>query len=312
MWGDGALYPAGQLDAALAALTLLLQQQRARGTLLLDEQHRARYFGVTVFLQERAADQLVGQPQPRLGARVLAGRQDSPGPILDVPAIARGNAQGGLHMVVINQGWDMPAEDAGAWPMLMGAVLHDFQEVHRGFRLARVVGEAFGEDGVEIVTKSRAYANTREFTSRGPTGAAARSVVFWSTRAEAAQQWSPLLPMFTYNPPRIFFTGQEQDLLREALACGATDPVLAARLHLTVPAVKARWKRLFERVADRMPELLPARDQRATAARGAQLRHVVLQFARRHPSELTPYYVAHARRGAALVRAPHRQASDRG
>jgi hypothetical protein len=303
------LYTPAELDAAVDRLAALLAQNRARGTLLLDEERRPRYFGVTVFVHERAGDDLVGNPQPRIGARLLARREDAAGPILDEVAIGRGNAGAGLHMVVINQGWDLAGAEA-AWPALMGVLLHDFQEVHRGFRLVRMIGEAFGDQGVEIVTRSRAYPNRREFSLASPAGLAARSVLFWLTRAEAAQEWSTLLPMFTYNPPRIYFTRQEQDLLREALASGATDIVLAQRLGVTVPAVKARWKRLFERVADRMPELLAARDQRPSASRGAQLRHVVLQFVRKHPSELTPYHLAERR--TSVPPAGARQASDRG
>jgi hypothetical protein len=297
LWGDGPLYDAADLDAAVATLATLLKQNRARGTLLTDEQQRPRYFGSTVFVDQATADALVANPQPRLGARLLTAPPGGSSGILDEAAIGRGNAGDGLHMVVVSQGWDLSGVGAAAWPPLMGALLNDFQEVHRGYRLARMIGEAFGDDGVEIVTKSRAYPNTREFSFGAPPGQAMRSVMFWLTHAEAAREWSPLLPMFTYTAPRIQFTRQEQELLREALASGATDPVLAQRLGITVPAAKARWKRLFERVAERMPELLPARSVRTSAARGAQMRHVVLQFVRKHPAELTPYQPIAGRRG---------------
>ena len=107
-------------------------------------------------------------------------------------------------------------------------------------------------------------------------------------RAEAVARWSPLLPMFTHTAPRAHFTKPEQLLLREALR-GATDSELSARLKISPAAVKSRWKRAYERLADHVPELLPPREPQTSVSRGVQVRHLVLEFVRLNPSELTPY-----------------------
>jgi len=88
---------------------------------------------------------------------------------------------------------------------------------------------------------------------------------------------------------RLFFTTAEQTLLGEALA-GFTDETLSGRLAIPLSAVKARWSRIQDRVARTAPELfkdVPVAPDRL--GRGVQTRHLILQYVRDHPSELTPY-----------------------
>jgi hypothetical protein len=182
----------------------------------------------------------------------------------------------------------MPSESAEDWGTLLGAILKEFHDVHRGFRLASMAGEGFGDTSVDIVKKSGAYPDVRVFSLIDPRGQQVPSVLFWMNHAQAIARWSPLLPMFTYFAPRVHFTKPEQLVLREA-ARGATDCDVAARLGISLAAVKSRWKRACSRLADRAPEVLPLRNHQAPESRGAQVRHLVLEFVRANPSELTPY-----------------------
>jgi hypothetical protein len=95
--------------------------------------------------------------------------------------------------------------------------------------------------------------------------------------------------MFVYNPPRIRFTRVQQDILAAALA-GATDEQLSARLGIPLTTVKSRWTRIQQRTATLVPELfeeIPI--SRAGGRRGVQTRHLILQYVRENPAELTPY-----------------------
>ncbi len=209
---------------------------------------------------------------------------------------------------ILNQGWDIDGPDA--WPLLLGTLLANFIDVHRGYHMARLFGETFGADGVDIVTRSGAWATLypSDLTTRD--GEMLPSAVYSLTRAQARAQWSPLLPMFAYSPPRILFTHPERELLQAALS-GGTDDVLAARLGVAVSAVKARWMRIQHRVLDRAPHLMPKSDAvHASGARGAQTRHVLLEFVRNNPAELTPYPRPGARRLAWGRRDTHEKASD--
>jgi DNA-binding CsgD family transcriptional regulator len=94
---------------------------------------------------------------------------------------------------------------------------------------------------------------------------------------------------FVYSPPRVLFTRAEQDVLRLA-ATGATDRIIGEHLDIRLTAVKARWRRIQERVWSRNPVVLRAfGDAQISGSRGAQVRNVIVEFVRENPSELTPY-----------------------
>jgi hypothetical protein len=115
-----------------------------------------------------------------------------------------------------------------------------------------------------------------------------RSLLGTVTREQAAARTSPMLALFAYSPPRLHFTPAEQRVLSEALG-GAVDETLSARLGIPLSAVKARWTRIQERVVRYAPELVAAVRHGRGYGRGNQRRHLILNYVRDHPSELTPY-----------------------
>ena len=282
LWGDGAFHSRFELDRIIATARSLLVEGRARGSLLRDN-GLARYFGLTVFVDHATGAALMTDPHPRIGASLLADPGHS---ILDSEAIGRGNANDGLHMVVVSQGWDFSGVVGNPWPPLLGSILKEFEDVHAGYRLSAIMGEVFG-DGGEVVLKSRAFPNTRQFTAAAGRGAALPSLVYWITRCEAEVGCSTLLPMFSYGVPRLLFTPQEQRMLRHALS-GATDAELALQLGASLTAIKSQWRRVFDRAAV-VDDTLVGADYFGAGTRGMQKRHVILDYVRRHPEELTAY-----------------------
>jgi hypothetical protein len=80
----------------------------------------------------------------------------------------------------------------------------------------------------------------------------------------------------------------DQQLLTTALT-GLTDEELARSLKLPLPAVKKRWRSLFER-ASAHPSLFPDMcDGLEDGGRGRQKRQFVLAYVREHPEELRPF-----------------------
>ena len=79
-----------------------------------------------------------------------------------------------------------------------------------------------------------------------------------------------------------------QSLLSVALS-GGTDEWLSERLGIPVTAVKSRWIRIQQRTATRLPQLLQEVPMGHARVRGVQTRHIILDYVRRTPSELTPY-----------------------
>src|SRR5262249_54468042 len=92
-------------------------------------------------------------------------------------------------------------------------------------------------------------------------------------------------PVFLYSRPRLGFAGGAQQLLARAMD-GETDIEIANALHLSVPAVKMRWRFIYERMASVAPELLPEPiSQLSESARGKEKRRRIIEYVRNHPEE---------------------------
>jgi hypothetical protein len=205
--------------------------------------------------------------------------------VLDWKGVAARNAGEGLQLVVVSTNYDLAARE----PMLVvGVLIRAFMEMHRGYRIARIINEVIGHSAVDVMTKAAVYDVHSTFTEIVP-GGGVPSAIGVLTRARAEARRSPLVGMFAYNPPRVLFTRAEQHVLRAALD-GAPDDVVSARLGLPVSAVKARWTRIHQRVMKCLPELVGhVRVPQFGDRRGVQTRHLILEYIRENPSELTPY-----------------------
>jgi len=283
LWGGRETYAANELSLVLEGAGLLLTEGRALGA-IVREDGTPRSFGMTTFATEEFISDYLGNPHPHVGRRLLLdARNPDAKSILTLAQIAERNVAQGLQVVVANTAFDTASRDPDT---VLGQLIAAFLEVHRGYRIARIVNEVFGAAAMLIVRDSRCYEIARVF-DLGHTGEPLESLVGTLTREQAAAWKNPLLAMFAYSPPRLFFTPAEQHLIAEALA-GGTDATLSARLGIPRSAVKARWTRIQQRVARTAPELfadvpLPHR------GRGVQTRHLILNYVRQHPSELTPY-----------------------
>ena len=166
-----------------------------------------------------------------------------------------------------------------------------FQRVHRGYRIARIVNEVFGEAAIDVVASSACYQIRRLFEIAHRTGCL-RSLVATLTRTQAMLWNTPLLSMFVYNPPTIVFTAAQRELLEAALT-GFTDDQLCRHLGVALPTIKARWTRIYDRALKRAPHLFATvRERDSGQHRGPQLRHLILQHVREYPEELTPFQVS--------------------
>jgi hypothetical protein len=198
----------------------------------------------------------------------------------------------GSTLVVLNSNFDTRADDPAA---VLGCIMTSFQTVHRGFRIGRIVNEAHGHHNIEVVLTSRTFDICHTRSNIGGVSGF-RSMVGSLTREQAADRKTPLLGMFVYTSPRVEFTEPEQELLLEALT-GAPDKQLAARLGVPIGVVKSRWRRLLVRAFTAVPDVFHGVPAPRGDSRGLQIRHLLLEYVRHHPSELTPY--AWSRRGPA-------------
>jgi len=285
LWGDRCTYSPEEFRTLITSAARLLEQRRALGALVF-EGGTPRAFGLSTFAAEPFMDGFLTDPHPQIGRRLLQdGAPTATSNVLDLSDIARGNCERGLELVVLNTAYDPGSGDPGA---VVGELMAAFQRVHRGYRIARITNEVFGDAAINIVTSSASYQVRRIFDIRHPKGHL-RSALATLTRSQAAQWNTPLLSMFVYNPPSIVFTPAQRDLLQTALG-GLTDNDLADQLGLRLTTIKATWTRIYQRAFQRAPHLFATvRTRDSGSARGVQVRHLLLQHVRNHPEELTPY-----------------------
>jgi hypothetical protein len=283
LWPERSTYTGQEFARALETCGALLREGRAIGGAIRDARRLSAY-EISTFVQERFADEYMRSPHPLLGKRLLL-EGVAGGAVLDWRGIAERNAGDGLQLVIVSANYDVAVRD----PMLvMGEVIRLFLELHRGYRIARIINEGIGEANASALIEPGVYDVHRMFPRIDP-DFPVPSAVCVLTRERVESRLNPFGGMFAYNPPRAFFTRAEQDLLLAALD-GAPDDTLSARLGIPLSAVKARWTRIYQRVVKCLPELVEhVRAPHAADRRGAQIRHLVLEYVRRNRSELTPY-----------------------
>ena len=89
----------------------LLSTNRARGAILAEPDGRVRGFGISAFVREDMAEAFVAAPHPEFGRRILLD-PELPAIALDEQQVGRRNA-GGVHLVVLTQGFDLEGLDDG-------------------------------------------------------------------------------------------------------------------------------------------------------------------------------------------------------
>lgn len=296
MWADLKAYSADELERALVVLRALVQTRCARGA-VCTVNGVISGCGLSAFVHADVLDTALASPQPMLTKRLLlaAASRSHRSPFLAPIDIAQGNATHGLHLLILQANVD---ESAGLGDLLRGRLTRAFYRMHDGYRLVRVAGEYVGSMAAGAA-RAGEFEVVHEFASTA-TGLDVPTAVLVLTPERAGPRGSATMQTFVYNPPSILFTAGEQELLRGALD-GAPDDIVAGRLGITLSSVKARWTRVQQRATQMVPELFETVPQpKQPHQRGAQIRHLILEYVRAHPSELTPYLRDQGRASAPL------------
>lgn len=91
-----------------------------------------------------------------------------------------------------------------------------------------------------------------------------------------------------WQPPRLFFTPAEQELLLWALG-GDTDEELAEQMSVALITVKKRWESIYKRVEAVAPEILDSTGtEMMPQKRGGEKKRRLLAYLRHHMEELRP------------------------
>lgn len=199
-------------------------------------------------------------------------------PFLSPKKIAKVNARAELHL--LNFFGNVDALD------LRKPEIANFYEVsNRGYHLLHF-GYAFRAMWVEVCPRH----HVEELQNQGmhierelklPSGPIATLMCL--TREKAlANPYSRRSGYFFPPAPRFGFSPGEQSLL-EWTMLGLADNDIAAKVHVSMDAIKKRWRSIYAKVANVDPELL------ATADSGAAQRRELLTYLEVHLEEVRPY-----------------------
>jgi hypothetical protein len=245
-------------------------------------------FGAGVFLTDEFVSRMT-EMEPPISASIheLALRGDSP--ILTLPQMQRSNSGDGLNNYVLMIGWAHSLEnDPAALQRVKAALLDAFYYMHAGYKIKNVLQEMYEDDEVMRARQIGAHilADNRDRVLDGDNEGSGCCLM--GATPYTVLEGSALWPMFLYDPPQLFFSLAEQDVLRLALL-DHTDDQIAAALHISCSSVHKRWRGIIERASDTDVIWMPrAGMTKASGARGLEKRRHLLSYLRSHPEELRP------------------------
>jgi len=274
--GDGA---AGVVEA-LALWEFLVQQPFFLSAVLEADPsirgHRLVGFGSAILVSSEFMEAEVANPRPNVTARIVADWSA----LASRKEVARMNAGEGIEVVILHSVWRDNILSASEKRELQTLLVFGLAEVLAGFRLRRILCETTSRATTDFHRRSVEYRVVAEFSE-------GEHAIYLMTRDSAtAMPGSIGNVIYRRFKPVLHLRESDQRLLLAALRV-STDLDLAFDLGLSCAAVKARWRSIFARIAETMPDLMEQSD--AHEGRGAQKRHRVLAYVRAHPEELRPY-----------------------
>jgi hypothetical protein len=217
-------------------------------------------------------------------------------PLLSEAKLREANAAGELSLIV----WHNAVHPKDLRRMDVAvAVMTAFEETFRGFRMREIFVQL---DSMEHLEGLRAAGGLYFDHTQGCYGPIPnineinfsdepRNAGITQELAMRVTGCTWVASMFAYGAPQFGFNPSEQRLLLSALKDGETDEGLAAALGISVSAVKKSWRSIYQRVADRIPDLFPPHSsvENEIDARGRQKKQRLLAYVREHPEELRPF-----------------------
>ncbi|HMW21940.1 MAG TPA: hypothetical protein PKC59_00775 [Burkholderiaceae bacterium] len=264
---------------------MLWEQLQPDGTAILQA------FGVSLFVDDATYDALRDGDAPYFAEALCTAWLDDRAGVLSADAIARDNAGGGLNVVApfyVQRHHDLN-HPVSRRLMPLGAAAWFF--CHGGYNVRRILWEAYGQPSLGYLLAG-GFRHLRSFPA--PADGPRDCQPHWCevTREDHARpaafnamaMWAMVPP-----PPRMHLPLSQQSVVILALQ-GDTDQRVAARLQISLDAVKQAWRAISAAAAPFVPELHdPPGDGSGLGVRGAERRRVVVEYLRQHMEELRPW-----------------------
>lgn len=255
-----------------------------------------------VFIADSFAEAAKTGQRPFLNKQIAEMTRRGDSPLLDMAGIRKAQMGEGITLYIAYLGWReqvLSPEDAWKVREYMNRALNN---LGLGYYYRELMMEVAGEGprnrgldaGFYLRTDYAPFYNAPSGQDGQSTGERVAPPEFQPyllsiTREEAFQRDGSLLSSsFIYSRPRIGFKPIEQELLCWAIQ-GRSDDEIAPFVHVSAVAIKKRWDRIYARVEEKLPSLLPSRGD---GRRGPEKRGLLLAYLRDHPEELRPCIVS--------------------
>ncbi len=261
--------------------TVVEDESRAPG-------HRVVAFGTSVFVTDQFIRRVRSGMNPPVAAHLGGQSNTGDGIVLTLPEIARANSGAGLNLLIPLVGWDS-ALLSDCEKRVKAKLFEAFFYTFAGYKIECVMQEVYGEEemrrglaiGIQPYTEYAVGSLTRP----------ERRAYLTGTCRDDIQEGSALWPLFLHEPPKMFFTPGEQDVLKLAVI-GRTDDEIADALSISSSSVHKRWHTILVRAADCDVAWLPhdsaAHPESPGRGRGIEKRRHLLRYLLHHPQELRP------------------------
>ena len=249
-------------------------------------------FGMAVFVQDAFLTEALDRPRPYLHARVYERISNGVSPLVPPREIAAVNTAGGLNLLILHFGL-RPGLTEDRLRAVLSAVQAGFRISHGGYRLRRVLQEAYGASQLPFMERGGFLLKSSYEDDEWAAGIAALPAVerpylmgLYRDDPESRHPGAALADLFRSPRPRLFFSPAEQRVLLHALL-DESDAAIAEALGVSHDAVKKVWRRIYSRVVAVDPGLLGPSSE--DGMRGREKRRELMRYVRYHLEELRPF-----------------------
>ena len=245
-------------------------------------------FGASVFVADQFVDDFLAARRNYLDAALYEAIIDGPSPVLSDTQIAEANSGDGLNLIVLNYGLRDHDVSNPSTQRVLQVGTTAFYTLHAGYKIKTILNEVYSDAAVQYM-KAGGF-HLQETAGLSPAaGASASQPLLFALRREWVKRGviDPLSSLFYPMAPQIGFSRAEQRVLAHALL-NRSDAEIADELGLSVDGVKKTWRRIYDRVSQRLPYLIADDRKSSDAGRSREKRRHVLEHLRAHPEEVRP------------------------
>lgn len=286
----------GSAISELGKTWLRLLGSEAFTAVVFEELHGDKFdflgAGVSVFVSDAFLREIKTPPFFWIGPEIVRRISRGDSPVLSDRQLREANTRGELNLI----GWHAVTSVENARRVeVLNFVFGSFIELHRGFFIKELIGQADSPMGVEGIANSgggffdAALGRFVDSLPACPEQIVNTLHVMGETREMAfAKPWLLGTSLFSYQRPVFAFRRSEQRLLAAALQ-GGTDEDLAEELGVSLSFVRRTWLSIYDRVGTCLPEFFAEElNENGRSGRGKRKKYRLLAYVRDHPEELRP------------------------